>query len=158
ARWMSHARVRWIDCAAEPRPRVYYANHSSHLDFVVLWAALPGQIQQRTRPVAAQEYWQSTPLRSYLAKHVFDSLLVPRQGAMRGRGIVARLLAELDRGRSLILFPEGTRGGGAELGEFKSGLWQLCHERPGLEAVPVYLQNLNRVLPKGSWWPRLTSS
>jgi 1-acyl-sn-glycerol-3-phosphate acyltransferase len=155
ARWISGARVRWIDCAAEPRPRVYFANHSSHLDFVVLWAALPAPIRLLTRPVAALDYWQRNPLRSYLATSIFRSVLVPRQGAttLAGRAIVERLVAELDRGRSLILFPEGARGSGAEVGEFKSGLWQLCRERPELEAVPVYLENLHRVLPKGAFLP-----
>jgi 1-acyl-sn-glycerol-3-phosphate acyltransferase len=63
------------------------------------------------------------------------------------------MLRELDRGCSLILFPEGTRGDGGEVAEFKAGLYQLCRERAGLEAVPVYLENMHRVLPKGEFLP-----
>ena len=155
AKWISGAQVRWIDCLAEPRPRVYFANHSSHFDFVVLWAALPAAIRIHTRPVAAREYWESTPLRSYLATRIFQSVLVPRQNvaALSGREVLSPLLAELDRGGSLILFPEGTRGNGSEVAEFKGGLCQLCRERPDVEAVPVYLENLNHVLPKGGIFP-----
>jgi 1-acyl-sn-glycerol-3-phosphate acyltransferase len=156
AKWFSGARVRWIDCPAEPRPRVYFANHSSHLDFVVLWAALPQTIRTQTRPVAAQEYWESSWLRSYLATRVFQSLLVPRLNvaALAGREALSPLLEQLDLGGSLILFPEGTRGDGTEVAEFKSGLCQLCRERPEVEAVPVYLENLNHVLPKGGIIPK----
>ena len=155
ARRISRAHVRWIDRPAAPRPRVYFANHSSHFDFVVLWAALPPLIRVHTRPVAAEEYWQSTALRSYVATRIFRSLLVPRTdvAALAGRAILAPLLAQLDRGGSLILFPEGTRGDGAEVAGFKSGLYQLCRERPHVEAVPVYLENLHRVLPKGQIVP-----
>jgi 1-acyl-sn-glycerol-3-phosphate acyltransferase len=155
AKWISGASVRWIDCPAEPRPRVYFANHSSHLDFVVLWAALPESIRAQTRPVAAQEYWESNWLRSYLATRIFRSLLVPRLNvaSLSGRAALSPLLDQLAGGGSLILFPEGTRGDGKDVAEFKSGLCRLCRERPEVEAVPVYLDNLNHVLPKGGIIP-----
>ena len=133
---MSRARVHWIDRPSGPRPRVCFANHSSHLDFVVLWAALPAPIRILTRPVAAEEYCRSTALGSYVATRIFRSLLVPRMdvAALARRG-------------------EGTRGDGAEVARFKSGLYQLCHPQPHVEAVPVYLENLHRVLPKGQVVP-----
>lgn len=153
ARWISGAQVRWIGCRAERRPRVYFANHSSHLDFVVLWAALPADIREQTSPVAAQEYWGSR-LRCRLAR-LFRPVLIARgkSSPLAGREDLARLLAELDGGRSLVLFPEGTRGDGCEVAEFKSGLYELCRSRPELEAVPVYLENLHRILPKGEFLP-----
>jgi 1-acyl-sn-glycerol-3-phosphate acyltransferase len=155
AKSLSGARVRWVDRPSAPLPRVYFANHSSHLDFVVLWAALPRTVRLRTRPVAAQEYWQSTALRSYVATEIFRSLLVPRfdVSPLAGRAVLAPLLEQLDRGGSLILFPEGTRGNGDEVAGFKGGLYQLCRERPHVEAVPVFLENLHRVLPKGQLFP-----
>ena len=155
AKWISRAQVRWIDCPAGPRPRVYFANHSSHLDFVVLWAALPAAIRVHTHPVAAREYWESTLVRSYLATRVFRSILVPGRDAatLAGRAVLSPLLHALDRGRSLVLFPEGTRGDGREIASFRGGLYQLCRQRPQLELVPVYLENLNRILPKGEFFP-----
>lgn len=155
AKWFTRANVRWVDRPAGRQPRVYYANHSSHLDFVVLWASLPRPIRLLTRPVAAREYWLGTPLRSYLATRIFRTLLVPRSDAeaLAGRIVLAPLLEELDRGGSLILFPEGTRGNGSEVAGFRGGLYQLCRERPHVEAVPVYLENLHRVLPKGQILP-----
>jgi 1-acyl-sn-glycerol-3-phosphate acyltransferase len=155
AKWISGADVHWLWRPQAPKPRIYFANHSSHLDALVLWAALPEPIRNLTRPVAAQEYWQKSRLRAYLAGRVFGSVLVPRSSAspFAGRSIVSTLLGELEQGASLILFPEGGRGSGAGIGDFKSGLYQLCRARVGLEAVPVYLENLNRVLPKGRFVP-----
>jgi len=160
ARCLSGARVRWLWRPEEPRPRVYFANHSSHLDALVLWGALPAAIRSTTLPVAAQDYWQQSGVRSFLATRVFRSVLVPRQtsGIFEARTTLRPMLRELDRGCSLILFPEGTRGNGREVGEFKPGLYQLCRERSGLEAVPVYLGNLCRVLPKGELLPIPASS
>src|SRR5438270_13288035 len=54
---------------------------------------------------------------------------------------------------SLILFPEGTRGTGEHVAAFKSGLYYLCQGRLGLRLVPAYLNNLNRILPKGEFLP-----
>jgi 1-acyl-sn-glycerol-3-phosphate acyltransferase len=160
ARWVSGVHVDWLWRPVEARPRVYFANHSSHLDALVLWGALPAQVRRVTRPVAAREYWQQTGLRSFVATRIFRSVLIPRPdaGLFEGRETLAPMLRELDRGCSLILFPEGTRGDGQEVAEFKGGLYQLCRERSGLEAVPVYLDNLSRVLPKGEFLPTPATS
>jgi 1-acyl-sn-glycerol-3-phosphate acyltransferase len=152
ARLVTGSHTRWIDCPSESRQRLYFANHTSHLDFVALWGALPENERMRTRPVAGREYWEQNRLRSYLANSVFQSVLVGRPETA-GRTILAPLLNELARGSSLILFPEGTRGNGDSIGEFKSGLYHLCRSRPEMEAVPVYLENLNRILPKGEFLP-----
>ena len=150
-KWIGGVDVEWLWRPFGPLPRVYFANHSSHLDALVLWAALPAPIRSVTHPVAAQEYWQRSRLRMYLASRVFRSVLVPRSSdsPFAGRGVLASLLRELERGCSLILFPEGTRGAGTDIADFKSGLYQLCRQRCDLEAVPVYLENMHQVLPKG---------
>ena len=56
----------------------------------------------------------------------------------------------LERGQSLVIFPEGTRGSGEEIAPFKSGLFHLARRFPEAELVPVYLDNLARIMPKGS--------
>jgi 1-acyl-sn-glycerol-3-phosphate acyltransferase len=159
ARGLTGATVRWLDCRPEPRQRVYFANHTSHLDFVVLWSALPRELRAQTRPVAAKDYWQSG-IRRRLAVNVFDAILVERSA---GTGEAAKmpsarraldlLVKALEQHHSLIIFPEGTRGRGGEIGPFKSGIYHLWSKRPDVQFVPVYLANLNRVLPKGEVLP-----
>lgn len=159
ARLMSGVTVRWIDSTPVVRQRVYFANHSSHLDAVVLWAALPAAARVLASPVAGIDYWGKTRIRRYLADNVFQALLINRQpkGAERSlaaaEAVMEQLVAAIDRGRSLIVFPEGTRGLGDEVAPFKSGLYHLARQRPQVELVPAYLENLNRILPKGEVLP-----
>ena len=162
ARAVAGGTVRWARAPVDDRQRVFFANHTSHLDFILIWASLPARIRKRTRPVAARDYWESGPIRRYLARKVFRAVLIdratPGEGAdhspeVRGRAAIARMVEGLDRENSLIVFPEGTRGSGDEMAGFKSGLYYLWRERPDVELVPVHLENLNRVLPKGELIP-----
>jgi 1-acyl-sn-glycerol-3-phosphate acyltransferase len=159
ARRLTGATVRWLDCRPEPRQRVYFANHTSHLDFVVLWSVLPEQLRAQTRPVAAKDYWQRG-LRRRLAVNVFNAILVERSSRagkdeqmQSARHALDVLLEALNHNDSLIIFPQGTRGRGEQIGSFKSGIYHLWLKRPDVQFVPVYLANLNRVLPKGEFLP-----
>jgi 1-acyl-sn-glycerol-3-phosphate acyltransferase len=163
ARGISGVQVQWAGCQPDERQRIYFANHSSHLDFVVLWSALPSEIRAVTRPIAARDYWEQTPLRLFLAKNVFHAVLLERGSVNKGQAseeahFVGRHLMEqmadaLGTENSLILFPEGTRGNGEKIGPFRSGLYHLAQRRPDVELVPAYLENLNRILPKGEFLP-----
>jgi 1-acyl-sn-glycerol-3-phosphate acyltransferase len=156
-RLVTGAQARWVGVAPAapngPAQRVFFANHSSHLDALVLWAALPPELRAQTRPVAAADYWDRPGLRGWIARNLLNAVLVDRSGAKGGREALARLTAALAEGASLILFPEGTRGDGVSIGELKPGLYFVAKERPDVELVPVYLQNLCRILPKGEILP-----
>jgi 1-acyl-sn-glycerol-3-phosphate acyltransferase len=159
---LSSARVQWVGVAPSERQRVYIANHSSHLDFIVLWSSLPAALRERTRPVAGRDYWERGAIRRYLAAHVFKAVLIDRppaadsadgSRAMAARAAIDRMAEVLAEGSSLILFPEGTRGTGAEIAPFRAGLYHLALRQPEAEIIPVYLANLNRILPKGEVLP-----
>ena len=160
ARLISGVNVRWADSESDPRQTVYFANHSSHLDFVVLWSALPAEIRARTRPVAAQDYWEKG-LRRAIAVNIFRAVLVARRQTAREdaaapgnpREAIEHMIEAMGSDHSLIIFPEGTRGTGEEVAAFKSGLYYLAKQRLGLRLVPAYLNNLNRILPKGEFLP-----
>lgn len=149
ARTISGVRAEWVNCEPPSGQAIFIANHASHLDFLLLWAALPRQVRDRTRPVAARDYWERNGLRRFLASRVFRAVLIDRSGSA-GRHVLEPLHNALTGNDSLILFPEGTRGTG-QIGEFHSGLFHLCAKHDGLEVRPVYLENLNRVLPKGEF-------
>lgn len=152
AKLLSGASVRWIDSQPDTCQRVYFANHTSHLDAIVVWSALPMHLRCATRPVAAKEYWSRGWVRRYLAR-IFNALLIDRTEIKVHQSPVDLMIREMGNTYSLIIFPEGGRSAGEEIGEFKSGLYYLCKKRPDLEVVPVHIDNLNRVLPRGEFLP-----
>jgi len=152
AKLISGASVRWIECQPDTCQRVYFANHTSHLDALVLWSSLPKEVRELTRPVAAKDYWDKGPLRRYIAK-TFNAILIDRTEIKVHQSPVDLMLREMGAHFSIIVFPEGGRGSDDEMGEFKSGLYYIAKKRPDLELVPVYLDNMNRVLPRGEFLP-----
>ncbi len=141
----------WIGCAPSGHQRIYFANHSSHLDTIILWAAMPPDIRRRVRPVAAADYWGKGRFRRYIALQVLNAVLVDRR--TRSSNPLEPLEEALTAGDSLIFFPEGTRSGSRLPGAFKPGLYHLAKTFPDVELVPVFLDNLRRALPKGSLLP-----
>ncbi|WP_157983965.1 lysophospholipid acyltransferase family protein [Nesterenkonia muleiensis] len=160
------ARVMGADGGSDPQlpdQAIYYANHSSHLDFLTIWAALPAELQHRARPVAAKDYW-GTGVRKAVVERVFNAYLVDRHGSSSTRrresdsgvspkGQIAGMTEVLDAGDSLIIFPEGTRGDGESIAEFHGGLYRLAQHNPEIPVVPVTLANMGRILPKGEFVP-----
>jgi 1-acyl-sn-glycerol-3-phosphate acyltransferase len=147
-RLVAGAAAEWQCEADAAQPRVFYANHASHLDFVMIWSALPRGSRLEVRPVARMEYWNAGPARRFVAGHVFRAVLIERSP-----GAVPTMAAELDRRHSLILFPEGTRSPDGAVGDFKSGLYHLSRLRPNVDLVPVFVANTGRILPKGEALP-----
>jgi 1-acyl-sn-glycerol-3-phosphate acyltransferase len=145
--------AHWVGCAPEAKQRIYFANHTSNLDALILWAGLPTNVRRVTRPVAAHDYWTGDPLRRYLACNVFNALLIERKKVTVSSNPIPQILNAMGTESSIVIFPEGKRNYGPEIGEFKSGLYHLAIARPDVELVPVFLQNLNRILPKGEFLP-----
>lgn len=152
-RFVIGGHARWIGTIPTTRQRIYFANHGSHLDTIVLWAALPPMLRRTTHPVAAADYWGATRTRRHVALDILNCVLIDRKRAEAGADPLAPLHAKLVEGGSLILFPEGTRGTEALPGPFKRGLYHLAAAFPEVELVPVYLDNLSRAFPKGAYLP-----
>jgi 1-acyl-sn-glycerol-3-phosphate acyltransferase len=152
ARVISGASVRWVQSQPDTCQRVYFANHTSHLDVILVWSALPTRIRRLTRPVAAKDYWTGGAVRRYLAK-TFNAMLIDRTEIKVHQSPVDLMLREIGRTQSIIMFPEGGRSTGEAVGEFKSGLYYLAKKRPDLELIPVYINNMNRILPRGEFLP-----
>jgi 1-acyl-sn-glycerol-3-phosphate acyltransferase len=147
-------QAAWAGCAPEPRQRVYFANHTSNGDFVLIWTVLPPRLRGNTRPVAAREYWLTSPLRAFIGRDVFNAVLIDRRPEARTEDPVAQMIAAADAGASLIVFPEGQRNMTTEtLLPFKTGLYHFARQRPDIDLVPVWIANLNRVMPKGEVIP-----
>lgn len=152
AKMFSGFTVRWIDCQPDTCQRIYFANHTSHLDAVVLWSALPKEIRALTRPVAAKDYWSGGWFKPHIAKS-FNALLIDRKEIKVHKSPIDSMIRQMGDIYSLIVFPEGGRSADEEMSSFKSGLYYLGKKRPDLELVPVYMENLNRILPRGEVLP-----
>jgi 1-acyl-sn-glycerol-3-phosphate acyltransferase len=150
---ISGANVRWVGCAPDVRQRIYFANHTSNLDALVIWASLPPPVRELTRPVAARDYWIKDPLRRHLANRILHAVLIERKKPTVHDNPLADMLAALGDRHSLIIFPEGGRQTGTEMMPFKAGLFHLAKDRSDVEFVPVLIDNLNRILPKGEFLP-----
>lgn len=153
ARIITGVRALWRGCAPEARQRIYFANHRSHFDFILIWASLPPPLRQHARPVAAIDYWQANGLRRYLIHRVFNGVLIQRAPPSRHDNPLLPMVTALEAGDSLILFPEGTRNPGDGLLAFKPGLFHLARAFPQVELVPVWIENVGRVMPKGTLVP-----
>jgi len=147
------ANARFLCDIDDEEPRLYFANHSSLFDFLVIWAALPARQRRMTRPAAARDYWSANPIRYFFAVKLFKATLIERRHPSQEHNPLQDMVEVLDQGKSLIIFPEGTRATSDEVGTFQAGIYHLCRERPKTAAIPVYLDNLNRILPKGEVLP-----
>ncbi len=152
-RLLCGCQARHLSAPSRSGPRIYFANHTSNLDAIVVWASLPEPCRSNCRIVAAEDYWGRGPVRRWLACRVFRALLIERKRVTRTNNPLTAINACLDEGRSIVIFPEGGRFLDDEPAPFKSGLWRLAKHKPGVELVPVWIENLSRVLPKGEVLP-----
>lgn len=147
------AVARYVNTQPHQGQCIYFANHTSHVDTLALWSALPSDLRRQTRPVAAADYWGKTALRRHIALDGLNAVLIDRTRATPDADPLAPLKSALAAGDSLIIFPEGTRTAQPLPSEFKSGLFRLAEAFPGVALIPVYLDNLHRSMPKGSFVP-----
>lgn len=146
------AYPQWQGCAPSRTQRIYFANHSSHMDAIVIWSSLPAELRAKTRPVAAKDYWEKVALRRRIAIKELKVVLIDRHHTAHANPLDP-LIQALHEGSSLIIFPEGTRRPQPLPSPFKSGLWRLMREFPDVELIPVYIENLHRSMPKGTLIP-----
>jgi 1-acyl-sn-glycerol-3-phosphate acyltransferase len=152
ARLITGAQGHWLGSPPKAEQRIYFANHQSHLDWVLIWAALPHDLRAVTRPIAAKDYWTSSPFKEWLTTEVFHAVYVNRARTDE-QDPLEPLVQALANGDSLVIFPEGTRSNKGEPQAFKSGLYHLAEQFPGVQLIPAWIDNVQRVMPKGEVVP-----
>ena len=190
-RVLTGSQARWYGCPPKAEQRIYFANHQSHADLVMILAALPEELRSITRPIAARDYWTKSPFRQWITTAVFNAIYVERQAATPPTAPATAVVADsaqpggpdpaneappppspealraalpegdplaplvraLESGDSIIIFPEGTRGHGDDPQPFKSGLFRLAQMFPQVVLVPAWINNVQRVIPKGEVVP-----
>ena len=152
ARLITGAQGHWLGCPPKAEQRIYFANHQSHFDWVLIWAALPRELRATTRPIAAREYWTSTPLKHWITREIFNAVYVSRERSA-DEDPLEPLMDALRHGDSLVIFPEGTRGSKGAPAPFKAGLYHLAEAFPLVPLIPAWIDNVQRVMPKGEVVP-----
>jgi 1-acyl-sn-glycerol-3-phosphate acyltransferase len=152
ARLITGAQGHWKGCPPKAEQRIYFANHQSHLDWVLIWAALPRELRASTRPIAARDYWTSSPFKHWITREVFNAVYVSRQRT-DDQDPLEPLVEALRHGDSLVIFPEGTRSNKGLPQPFKSGLYHLAQQFPQVQLIPTWIDNVQRVMPKGEVVP-----
>ncbi|MBR8000691.1 lysophospholipid acyltransferase family protein [Burkholderia vietnamiensis] len=142
----------WHQGRPAPTQKIYFSNHTSHIDTLAILAALPRDVRAVVRPVAARDYWDSGNLKRHIAQKLLNVVLIDRHRESGGDPLDP-VRDALRQGHSIIIFPEGTRGADVLPQPFKSGLYHLATEFPDVALAPVYLENLQRIMPKGTIWP-----
>jgi 1-acyl-sn-glycerol-3-phosphate acyltransferase len=161
-RW--HAYGRWVHQACKPLtvtgrerfrdikgPCIVVANHTSHLDALVLNAALPFRIRMNVYSGAAADRWFIKGRKELVMQPWYQSLAMGTFPIQRGGGSRALDYPKwlLDQGCNLIIFPEGTRSTSRSMAKFRHGVSILALEK-NVPVVPVFLTGLAALRPKGS--------
>jgi len=152
ARLITGAQGHWYGCPPMAEQRIYFANHQSHFDWVLIWAALPQDLRTRTRPIAARDYWTASPFKAWITREIFNAVYVSRVRTA-DEDPLEPLVEALERGDSLVIFPEGTRSNKGEPQAFKAGLYHLAEKFPSVQLIPTWIDNVQRVMPKGEVVP-----
>jgi len=139
------------DFLKEEEQFIIVANHNSHLDTMSIMASLPSSILHKVKPVAAKDHFGKTKMSAFLSEKLINSLLIERKRDKENpdNDPIFQMIAELDKGNSLIIFPEGTRGKPEIEEPLKAGVALILQQRPNIKFVPAYMQGMGLAMPKG---------
>lgn len=130
---------------------IIVANHNSHLDTMSILASVPRKIIHKIKPVAAQDHFGKTKFQEKLSNFFINSLLIQRKRDLENpdNDPIIKMIRTLERGYSLIIFPEGTRGEPEKEQPLKPGIGFVLSQRPDITYVPVFMTGLGKAMPKG---------
>ena len=128
---------------------ILIANHNSHMDTMAIMSAIPHRFIHKVHPVAARDFFGKNLFQKILMRYLVNATLIRRDRDNKERDPINDMDKMLKKKRSLILFPEGSRGVAGKMSNFKKGLGYLVQKNPKISVIPVYLENIYKTLPKG---------
>ena len=123
------------------------SNHNSHLDSIVLMSALPTVRLKNTHPIAAKDYFGKSKVSSFLIKFFINAILINRKKSENKTQAnpIEQMIELLNKGKSFILYPEGSRGEPGEMTKFKNGIGYVVEKKRNIPIIHVYMEGLGRV-------------
>ena len=128
---------------------IIVANHNSHLDVMAIMSSLSFHQLKNTHPIAAGDYFGNSKFKSYITRLFTNAILIRRSKSNGTENPIETMNKAIQKGKSLILFPEGSRGEPGKMQEFKKGIGILLQMNPTIPFIPVYMKGMGKVLPKG---------
>lgn len=131
---------------------IIVANHNSHLDTMCALSAIPWKMLRKTHPIAAGDYFGQSPVKAFFTRFFVNAILIPRSRPKEGEvgpDPIQLMIDQIDKGHSLILFPEGSRGEPEKFQKFKRGIGILLEQRPHVMVIPAFMKGLGKALGKG---------
>jgi 1-acyl-sn-glycerol-3-phosphate acyltransferase len=145
-------RVEGAEHLPSQPPFVMIANHTSHLDALILASAMPWRLRRSVFPIAAGDVFFETPAVALFSAMMLNALPMWRKRC--GSHAMQELRDRLLGGPSIyILFPEGTRSRDGGMGRFKPGLGMIVAGAP-VPIVPCHLEGAFAAIPPGAHLPR----
>ncbi len=142
-------KFRYDEKPSFDKSKIIVANHSSHVDAIAILCSLSIRDLKKVHPVVARDYFYRNSVTKVFAKLCLNSVAVSRDRQFENPLHQCEKL--LEKGHSLIIFPEGTRGNSDEMKEFKKGVSILLKKYPDVEFVPAFCEGFGKILPKGQW-------
>jgi 1-acyl-sn-glycerol-3-phosphate acyltransferase len=137
------------DVLVKEKQFIIVSNHNSHLDTMALMSSLSFRQLSKTHPIAAGDYFGDSPAKSFITRLLTNAILIRRSKDSSSDKPIELMSRALSEGKSLILFPEGSRGEPEKMQEFKKGIGILLQKHPEIRYIPVYIRGMGKVLPKG---------
>jgi|TARA_B110000091_G_C13749889_1_gene447169 1-acyl-sn-glycerol-3-phosphate acyltransferase len=128
---------------------ILIANHNSHMDTMAIMSAIPSRYIHRVHPIAARDFFGGSLFKKILMRYLVNATLIKRDRTDPENDPIDSMDKMLKKSRSLILYPEGSRGIPGVMSNFKKGLGYLIQRNPDVDVIPVYLDNVYKTLPKG---------
>ena len=128
---------------------ILIANHNSHMDTMAIMSAIPSRYIHKVHPIAAVDFFGGSLLNKILMRYLVNATLIKRDRNDTENDPIDAMDKMIKKYRSLILYPEGSRGIPGIMTNFKKGLAYLIQRNPNIKVIPVYLNNIYKTLPKG---------
>ena len=128
---------------------ILIANHNSHMDTMAIMSAIPSRYIHKVHPIAARDFFGGSLFKKILMRYLVNATLIQRDRDDPENDPIDSMDKMLKKSRSLILFPEGSRGVPGVMTKFKKGLGYLIQRNPEINVIPVYLNNVYKTLPRG---------
>jgi 1-acyl-sn-glycerol-3-phosphate acyltransferase len=134
-------------------PVIFVANHSSHLDTPTILRAIPRKWRTRTAVAAAADYFYKSRWKAIGVSLLFNTTPLGREGGGLGNGAFDHVDHLIDERWNLLIFPEGTRSRGGEIGKVRSGAAVIAAQHQ-IDIIPIYVDGTHAAMPPGQNWPK----